>query len=244
MGVFVEMGNSLNTLRKQNPNDRYPSEKNIHKFSEITYFSTNDVERVLVSFYAAWKRYQMAIGSKQRFNYMGSRVPVHFFPNLEHNPFLPEIAQVFINETPFDSEGEPANVEPSDGLLFLEYLDLLNAMHPKAAFEIKAHYAFRIFSLIEQQHTLGNNLLDYQIQRMQPKLRISPKQIIAIANRLAGMTENGTFRLTKDCQLQLKTAIENENEENGISAEGIDMGTFKKMLAREENFLASFTILP
>merc|ERR1711894_627906 len=99
------MGNSLKTLRREYPENHYPSDKNIQKFSEITYFSPKDVEYVLFSFLEAWSRHVQAmkdvaqLNNKKlteiEFDYIKTRVPLQYFKNLEFNPFLPEMAQVF-----------------------------------------------------------------------------------------------------------------------------------------------------
>lgn len=261
------MGNSLKTLRREYPENHYPSDKNIKKFSEITYFSPKDVEYVLYSFLEAWSRHVQAMKDVAQsnnkklteiyFDYIETRVPLQYFKNLEFNPFLPEMAQVFINENGFgENDDNDVAIDPSRGMLFLEYLDLLNVMHPEADFELKSYYAFEIFSRVEgTQNVLNPEIsdeerLNFKIERIEKNEEenenfyktISPKQIITISNRLTGEGLNGKSRLTGKVRDDLRAIIEQENEQNGISKEGIDIETFKKMLGREQNFLSSFTI--
>lgn len=271
------MGNSLTTLRREHPSNHYPSDKNILKFAEITYFSPKDVELILYSFLEAWDRHVAAMEeltelngkkldrSKIHFKYMETRVPLQFFENLEYNPFLPEMAQVFINEQGFGSPApefiaqensliggytQESTIDPSRGMLFLEYLDLMNVMHPEADFELKAHYAFEIFSRVEgTQNVISltdseSDKLGYIIERVATKSHhtITPRQIIVISNRLTGQGADGKSRLDGDVRDALKKIIESENADNGISENGIDIETFKKMLSREQNFLSSFSI--
>ena len=273
------MGNSLTTLRREHPENHYPSDKNILKFAEITYFSPKDVEHILNSFLEARDRHVAAMQelteangkkldqSKIHFKYMETRVPLQFFENLEYNPFLPEMAQVFINEQGFGSPGpdfiaqgnsmiggytQENKIDPSRGMLFLEYLDLMNVMHPEADFELKAHYAFEIFSRVEgTQNVISltdseSDKLGYMIERVRSAGKsyhtITPRQIIVISNRLTGQGADGKSRLAGDVRDALKKIIESENAENGISEDGIDIETFKKMLSREQNFLSSFSI--
>merc|ERR1712179_565779 len=168
MGTYTStatMGNSLETLRKNNKHHKYPKKNQIQTFSDITYFSVYDIERLFLIYADAAKRVTKIKRKKYEnvpFDYKTYRIPLQCFSYFEYNPFLPELAQIF--STSAD--------DPSDGLIFTEFLDLMNVLHPPD-FDLKAHYAFQVFCRVDNQSIYSPKKddpdLSYTVSRIQPR---------------------------------------------------------------------------
>ena len=78
-----------------------------------------------------------------------------YLKNLQQNPFLHRLVTVFATS---DEEGEKLRVcEGDDGsedgaldlnwkaVSFEDFMDMMNALCDKSPFELKAHYAFKVF---------------------------------------------------------------------------------------------------
>jgi len=197
----------------------------VEEYAELTYFNKYEIKKL-------FKKFQ-SLDSKritpENFNSVRVRGRrLSNLPELQQNPFLHRLVTVFATS---DEEGEKLRVcEGDDGsedgaldlnwkaVSFEDFMDMMNALCDKSPFELKAHYAFKVFDFD------GDDF-------------IGPEDIEAIIKRTAC---NGKFSLDKEELAHLTKAILDEADLD--KDDKLGESEFEHMLKKSPDFLDSFQV--
>ncbi|NWH41663.1 CIB1 protein, partial [Chloropsis hardwickii] len=154
----------------------------------------------------AFKRFSELLPKEERENACSARVPrrqILTLPELRANPFQHRICHVFSTSETGD-----------DSFSFEDFLDMLSVFSDAATFEVKSHYAFRIFDFDE------DGILD-------------EKDLEQLVNCLTGQGEESQLS-----SAEMEQLIQNILEESDIDKDGtINLSEFQHVVSRSPDFV-------
>jgi len=106
----------------------------IEELTELTYFNKKEIIKLFESFKTLDKRITSTNLNEVRITHR----QLQKMPELQQNPFLERLIDVFSTS--------------SDGMIgFEDFLDMMNVLNYRSPFDLKAHYAFRLFDFDDDQ---------------------------------------------------------------------------------------------
>jgi len=178
----------------------------VEEYVELTYFTKNEINKLYNKFAGLDDRITPENFDQVRLD----ESQLKQLPEFRQNPFLHRLIEVFSTSDALE-DGDRS-------LSFEDYLDMVNVLSEKAPFNLKAHYAFRVFDFD------GDDF-------------IGPTDLKWIINTTA---RNDKQRLDKDELKHLTNAILEEADLDKDNKLG--ESEFEHMLKKSPDFMESFQV--